>query len=132
MITPQIDEPMHTRILSFDPGETTGIAFLNEGNLVWGMAAYASAFQKESFIMCLTKMVKPTGIILESMPSNGFPNQDQTFVHNFVLTWYQKAGYQIALIKPGFWKGLVPRTKMDSVDIKDAADMALWFFRKRT
>lgn len=122
-----------SRILAFDPGESTGISFVQDGEFVWGMVCRPEAFDKEDFIFALTKMTKPTTIVIESPPNSTlFFNQDQFHIYATLCHCYETAGYNVVKITPGQWKKLIDRTKVDSVDIKDAADMARMQYRIET
>jgi len=114
-----------SRILTFDPGESTGISFVQDGEFVWGMVCRPEAFDKEDFIFALTKMTKPTTIVIESPPNSTlFFNQDQFHIYATLCHCYETAGYNVVKMGPGRWKSLTTRTKIDSGHARDAADMA--------
>jgi hypothetical protein len=118
-------------LLSFDPGLSTGIAFLREGVPVWGMVATPQAFESEVFLLSLTRMTSPDAVLIEKPPSSTkFGPPEHAQIYQLILAWYTKAGYSVHSINPGLWKGLVERSKLDAVHIRDAADMALWFYEK--
>lgn len=113
-----------SRILSIDPGESTGIAFIEDGEFVWGMVAEAKSFDNEIFILSLTTMTKPTTIVLESPPTKTtFYNADQYRIYEQLLRFYQNAGFRTVTMNPGQWKKIMERTLVDSTHIRDAADM---------
>lgn len=114
-----------SRILAIDPGETTGISYLENGNFVWGMVCRPECFDSEDFILGITKMTKPTTIVLESPPAQTVhPNKDQSRIFETLSRVYKIAGFNVVHLNPGQWKGLIDRTKIDATHIRDAADMA--------
>jgi hypothetical protein len=121
-----------SRILAFDPGESTGIAYLEDGNFIWGMFCHSQTFDAPNFLLHLTGMTNPTTIVLESPPTSPLHyNTDQYRIYETLKRTYTVAGYHVLCINPGQWKGLVPRTKLDGTHIRDAADMALLIYQKQ-
>ena len=120
-----------SRILAFDPGEITGIAFLKDDELMWTTSATQDCFNSETFIMGLVTMSRPTIIVLETPPTQTpHHNKAQIKIYETLLSLYQMAGFRTITINPGLWKGFVARTKIDTTHIKDAADIAR-FIRQR-
>ncbi len=119
-----------SRILAFDPGEDTGIAYIANGEFVWGMLCRPPAFDSEQFIFSLTKMSQPTTIVIESPPNNTlFFNQDQFHIFTTLCKCYRTAGYNVVEMNPGQWKKLIERSKLDATHIRDATDMAKMQYR---
>jgi len=113
-----------SRILSIDPGESTGIAYIEDGEFVWGMVAEPKAFDSEIFVLSLTTMTKPTTIVLEAPPTKTtFYNADQYRIYEQLLRFYQNAGFRTVTMNPGRWKGFMERTDIKSTHARDAADM---------
>lgn len=120
-----------TRLLSFDPGTTTGISFLSGGDFVFGMAATYDLFKNKDFMSSLTRITQPTVVLIERPPDmHNNVNSVQMRIYHHVLSWYQFAGYNVVEINPGQWKKLVERSRVDSVHIRDATDIAVWYYRK--
>jgi hypothetical protein len=122
-----------SRILAIDPGETTGISYIEDGNFVWGMICLPECFDRESFIMGITKMTQPTTIVLEVPPAQtAHYNKDQFRIFETLDRFYRIADFNVIKLNPGQWKGLVERTKIDATHIRDAADMAKLQFAKES
>jgi len=120
-----------SRILAFDPGEVTGIAYLAGDELMWVMSAAEECFNSETFIMSLTTITRPTLIVLETPPTQTpHHNKAQIKIYQVLLAKYHTAGFRTETINPGLWKGFVTRTKFDASHVKDAADIAK-FIRQR-
>jgi hypothetical protein len=118
-------QPLESRILSFDPGETTGISFILDGDFVWGMVSKPMFFGRNSFLQGLIVMSQPNLVIIEKPPLvPKFPNKDQMTVYNRLEKFFSIAGFKVLTPNPGQWKGLVERTDISCTHIKDAADMA--------
>lgn len=114
-----------SRILSIDPGEMTGISYVEDGRFVWGMTCRPECFDSEDFIMGIVKMTKPTTIVIESPPTKtAFYNKDQFHIFDLLTRMYRIAGFSVEHLNPGMWKGLVERTKINGDHMRDAADMA--------
>jgi hypothetical protein len=130
---PQENEPINKRILSFDPGSTTGISYLENGNFRFGLIAVPAMFGSEDFLASLAKICKPTTILIEEPPRGGFPSKDQTFVVETISRWYSVAGFNVHVIMPAQWKKLVESSGIDANShIRDATDMAKWYFNSIT
>lgn len=120
-----------SRILAIDPGETTGIAYIESGKFMWGMVAEKECFQSEVFIRSLTFSTRPTRIILETPPSQT-PHKSpaQTMVFELLKSLYIMQGFTVETINPGLWKGLVERSKIDATHIRDATDIAMFIHNR--
>jgi len=113
-----------SRILAFDPGESTGISYVENGEFVWGMITEAKSFDNKDFLRALILMSQPTTIVLETPPTKtAFYNADQYRIYEQLLKFYQNAGFRTVTMIPGRWKGFIERTKVDSTHARDAADM---------
>lgn len=129
----QPNEHFTRRILSFDPGVTTGISFLENGNMRFAMIAIPATFGSSDFLRALNLACKPTVVIIEEPPNGGFPSKDQDFVFETLNRFYNVAGYDVRRVLPAFWKNLVQPSKIEANShIRDATDMAKWFFNKYT
>ena len=114
-----------SRILAIDPGEQTGISYVQDGHFVWGMVCHSQVFDSEDFIFSLTKITDPTTIVIESPPTSvTHYNKTQYEIYNVLCHKYRIAGFKVVSLNPGLWKKLIVRTKIDATHIRDAADMA--------
>jgi hypothetical protein len=114
-----------SRILSIDPGEMTGISYVEDGRFVWGMTCVPECFDSEDFILGIVKMTKPTTIVIESPPAKtSFYNKEQYHIFDLLTRMYRIAGFAVEHLNPGQWKHLVARTPIDGTHMRDAADMA--------
>ena len=114
-----------SRILAIDPGEMTGISYVEDGKFVWAMTCKPECFDYEDFIMGIVKMTKPTTIVIENPPSQtAFYNKDQYHIFDLLTRMYRIAGFTVEHIQPGNWKGLIERTKIDGTHARDATDIA--------
>lgn len=114
-----------SRILAIDPGEMTGISYVEDGRFVWGMTCRPECFDYEDFIMGIVKMTKPTTIVIEQPPTQThFYNKDQYHIFDLLTRMYRIAGLTVEHLNPGQWKNLVERTVIDGAHMRDAADMA--------
>lgn len=114
-----------SRILAIDPGETTGISYVENGNFVWGMVCRPECFDSEDFILGITKMTRPSTIVIEIPPAQTVhPNKDQSRIYETLDRVYRIAGFNVVRMNPGQWKNLIERMKVDATHIRDAADMA--------
>jgi c-di-GMP-related signal transduction protein len=114
-----------SRILAFDPGETTGIGYVVDGEFRWGMVCRPECFDHEVFLMNIATMTQPTTIVIEIPPSQTVHyNKDQSRIYERLERFYRVAGWNVISINPGQWKKLIERSKIDATHIRDATDMA--------
>lgn len=122
---------MSDRLLSFDPGITTGISFLVGGEFVLGLAVTRLALEMTSFLPSLIRMCKPDAVLIEKPPPGArFHQEAHQQVYQLLLHKFSTAGYKVHIIMPAQWKSMISRSKIDSVHIRDATTMALWFYQK--
>lgn len=119
------------KILSIDPGHTTGIAAFDEaGNLNFAMTVPKEFIYRKGFMESLTKLAKPDVVLVEKTPDR---MADHLTEHIWVYfrMWYKVAGYDVVDISPSQWKGLVERVEIPGQHARDAASMAKWYMRAR-
>lgn len=115
------------RILSIDPGHSTGIAVFNaQGEYEFSMHITDEAWNGGNFILKLVALAKPDMVLLEGIPSR---QQDPKTVERFteLKQWLKVAGYPFRVILPGQWKGLTDGPKIPGQHARDAAKMAMWW-----
>lgn len=115
------------RILSLDPGITTGIAVYNDdGNLECSMAVTLKGLYRNGFFSYLISISKPDITLVESLPTNHV-DPDTLRVYSYITQWLNIASYPFETIKPAQWKGLVARVEIPGQHARDAATMAKWW-----
>lgn len=118
------------RILSIDPGHSTGIAVFDEqGDLQFSMTVKKDFIYKNGFLNDLVRMAKPEIVLIEDLPSykNVDRETERLLVH--CLQWFNIAGFSTHPIRPAQWKNLVDRVEIPGQHARDAATMAKWYMR---
>jgi predicted RNase H-like nuclease (RuvC/YqgF family) len=120
-----------SRILSIDPGITTGIAIYDEeGSLEASITATADKIYKNGFLNKLVALSHPNVVIVESLPKNNV-HEETNRLFQYLRQWFEVAGYDLRVIKPAQWKGLVKRVEIPGQHARDAATMAAWFIQNQ-
>lgn len=120
-----------SRILSIDPGITTGIAIYDEhGVLEASITASKDKIMSNGFLNKLVAISHPSVVILESLPRNNI-HQETAELHSHLSRWFRVAGYEIAHIKPSQWKGLAKRVEIPGQHARDAATMGRWYLESQ-
>lgn len=120
-----------TRILSLDPGHTTGIAILDEdGNLEVAMTVTKDAVYKNGFLNRLVNLSRPDVVLVEDVPNRMVDKTTEQLWFHFTH-WFKTAGFEIVDINPSQWKGLVERVEIPGQHARDAATMAKWYVRNQ-
>lgn len=119
------------RVLSIDPGFTTGIAIYDsEGNLECSMAVTLKGLHRNGFLGHLISVAKPDITLIEAMPTNNI-TADMMAIHSHISQWFRIAGYPVETIRPSQWKNLVERVEIPGSHARDAATMATWWIKQR-
>lgn len=114
------------RVVSFDPGHSTGVAvFDEEGIWVMGMTVTTALLQDRMF-QGLVKFARPDAIVVESPPQFSRDPETDTNYH-FIVQWFKGAGYPVYEVNPGQWKGMVQTEKISGQHQVDAASMGRWW-----
>lgn len=116
-----------SRVLSVDPGITTGIAIYDaEGQLELSMTATKDKIMKNGFMNKLVALSHPNVVLVEELPKNNV-HQETSDLYGYVTSWFKIAGYNLVTIKPSQWKGLTKRVEIPGQHARDAATMARWW-----
>lgn len=116
-------------IIAFDPGETVGIAVLIDGQWVMGMTVPEKELNEVVF-RSLIMIAEPTIVVIEALPT-GVVHQKSHAASQRIKKWFAIAGYSIAEVNPGQWKGMAKRIDISGTHQKDAATMGLWYWSSR-
>lgn len=121
------------RILSIDPGHTTGIAVYDEnGVLELSMAIPAATIRKGGAFLSLIEFTVPKIALVEALPVNYVDNVTNEIWNRIVGTLQlYKPKLQVITIKPSQWKRFVERVEIPGQHARDAATMALWWIENR-
>lgn len=119
------------RVLSIDPGFTTGIAIYDaEGNLECSMAVTLKGLFRSGFFNHLVSISKPDMTLIEALPMNNV-TPEMMAIHSHITQWFKIAGYATEMIKPSQWKGLAERIEIPGSHARDAATMASWWLAQK-
>lgn len=118
------------RILSIDPGYTTGVAvFDSDGEIESSMAVTRKGLFKNNFLNHLVSIAKPDVVLVEALPQNLVSIEMQR-IHGYITTWFTVAAMEPQSIKPSQWKGLIERVEIPGQHARDAATMAKWWYKQ--
>lgn len=119
------------RVLSIDPGFTTGVAIYDEdGNLECSMAVTLKGLHRNGFFNHLISTARPDITLIESLPMNNV-TPEMMAIHSHITQWFNIAGYPTELIKPAQWKGLTHRVEIPGQHARDAATMGIWWLAQK-
>lgn len=120
------------RILAFDPGHQTGVAFINDsGECRIGMTVDTRNVD-DKLLRNLVDVTQPHVVVIEEPPLR-IRDEVTTSVYDRLVQWFQIAGIQVKRVNPGQWKGMGLRiTGLSYQHPQDAAQMAYWFWRKQS
>lgn len=115
------------RVLSIDPGHSTGVAVFNDvGELEFSLVLADGAWDNASFLGKLSALARPDAVVVEGIPSKQVDDKTAARYHQ-IVRWFQVAGYKTHIVQPSQWKGLVSRVKIPGQHAMDAASMGKWF-----
>lgn len=117
------------RILSIDPGITTGVAASTENGLEFSMTIRREKILGNGFLNKLVAMSKPEVVLIEGVPHFA-PDIEQLKLKEELVRWFSVAGFAVYEIQPSQWKGLVHRVEIPGTHARDAATMARWYIEK--
>jgi hypothetical protein len=117
------------RVLSVDPGHSTGIAVFVRGEYVLSLNISDSAWNDPDLLTGLVRLVKPDVVLLEGIPTKQV--DEKTAARFYELErWFTVVGYKVHVIQPSEWKGLTKRVEIPGQHARDAATMAAWWIEK--
>lgn len=116
------------KILAFDPGHQTGVAFLVDQYWQFTMTVLTPNLSEKLFLG-LSAITQPDIIVVEEAPLHARDSESMNNYH-YILHWFRTAGFQIETVMPGQWKGMVPnKPNISGQHQLDAVTMAMWFYR---
>lgn len=118
------------RILSFDPGHQTGVAFINDGGDVVFSTVIRTAGLTDRYFQGLMATTAVDVVLIEELPQN---QRDSESASNYELIkrWFQMAGVRVETASPGQWKGMSRlQHPLSPQHQKDAAEMGHWYWRR--
>lgn len=118
------------RVLSIDPGITTGIAVYDEnGELDAALTVRKEKIYKNGFLTDLISLSHPEVILVENLPLNNVDKETQR-LHAYFIARFRIAGFEVVEIQPSQWKGWAKRVEIPGQHARDAATMAKWWLEK--
>jgi hypothetical protein len=118
------------RVLSIDPGHTTGIAcYSGHNGLEWSMSVNSDTWNGITFLIKLASLSKADRILVEGLPTK-YVDDKTAAVFNSVKYGFEVANYPIVVVPPAAWKRLVKRVEIPGQHARDAATMAKWYIMK--
>lgn len=118
------------RVLSIDPGITTGISIYNDdGELECSLTVTAKGLQRSGFFNQIVSFAKQDITLIEALPTNHV-TPEMLAIHSYIKQWFVIASYPIEEIKPAQWKGLAARVEIPGQHARDAATMAKWWLHR--
>lgn len=114
------------KILSIDPGETTGIAAFENDELTFAMTVSCEKLLSNGFLNKLISISSPDTVLIEGVPLIRSDPKQLILVAE-LRRWFKVAGYEVELIQPSQWKSFAERAKIPGQHARDAATMGKWW-----
>ena len=115
------------RVLSIDPGHSTGVAVFNEaGEYELSINISDGAWNNGYLLNQLVALARPEIVLIEGIPSKVVDEKTAARFYN-LERWFTVAGYKVYVVKPSEWKGLVQKSDIPSQHARDAARMGQWW-----
>lgn len=115
------------RVLSVDPGHSTGIAVFDaKGEYEFSLHVSESAWNGGMFLTNLVALARPDVVLLEGIPHKQVDEKTAARFHDLKRR-FELMGLPTWVILPGQWKGLTRGPEIPSQHAKDAARMATWW-----
>ena len=74
------------------------------------------------------RILQPEVVLVERQPFKN-PNQKVLALEQYLNNWYTTAGFDVRLINPSQYKKLIDRTQVETDHLRDALDMARWYYQ---
>jgi hypothetical protein len=120
------------RVLAVDPGHTIGLAFVTtQFGLRWSMTIPTDHDGYLDLFGRMVELANPTVVLIEGIPSK-FVDEKTSQIFHAVRHWVdlETNHFEIVVVKPAAWKGLVKRVEIPGQHARDAATMAKWYIMK--
>ena len=117
----------YRRILAFDPGLTTGVGGIENGEIAIAAILPLQSIT-EVVLSSLVRILQPEVVLVERQPFKN-PNQKVLALEQYLNNWYTTAGFDVRLINPSQYKKLIDRTQVETDHLRDALDMARWYYQ---
>ena len=114
------------KVLSIDPGQTTGIAAYEGRELSFTLTVSSRKLLSNGFLNKTMAMALPEIILIEDVPKLK-PDPHQLVLVAELIRWFRVAAYETVLIQPSQWKGFVKRVEIPGQHARDAATMGKWW-----
>lgn len=114
------------RILAFDPGHTTGIAFVN-GGVVEMVTTINHAYVVYPYTFLLCEHLLPDVVAIETAPNGRLADPITTQLITSLESYAKQYGIRVCRISPGLWKPVSPKPdKSWAIHGADAVGLALY------
>lgn len=117
------------RVLSIDPGHTSGVACYSGTVLEWSMTVDLKTWYTMGFVNRLEMLARQDVVLLEAVPTK-YADPKTSTLFTMLHHHFTAAATELVVIQPGAWKGLVERATIPGQHARDAATMAMWYILK--
>lgn len=118
------------RVLSIDPGHTTGVAIFEGGAYRLSLIIDDTGWNNTELLTSLVGLARPDVVLLEGLPTKQVDGKTAARFHT-LRSWFTVAGYTVHIIQPSEWKGLTKRVEIPGQHARDAATMGQWWLERK-
>lgn len=119
------------RVLSIDPGLTTGIAIYDEnGKLEAAVTASKDTIYVDGWLNKLVALAQPEVVLIEAIPISQLVEIDMIDLYAYLKEWLKRTDLEIEIITPSQWKKLIERVEIPGQHARDAATMGAWWIKR--